>query len=151
MKEPRTSMHVIFFMGMACLGIMVVFLLMSLQGLQESKPGTPLQLANLVTASYTDILRTHVGFVEGEESTVLQVAYETKRYTAYDLEVQEEEMKAVAKFVYQASLKYEDPELYKTEQIGVKRTEIFGSGCQENRFESSYTLEIPRRVPKEDR
>ena len=148
MSEGRKSLHVIVVMGGFAVGAMIIMMMTSMEGLQNSPAGTRAKLASLVAERF-GFDRAGASFAHGELYMTLEVDYETSRFSEYDLDAQNEEMEQVAKFLYRESLKYEDPEFYQTEEIRVKRVEVMRSGCSESRVERDFTLPIPRRVPKE--
>lgn len=145
MAEQRTSLHVVIFLGLAALGIVSVLMMVSLEGLERSSAGTRAKLVNAVLAEY----KWETAFAEFQDGNgfhVLRLSYATRQMKASD--TWEDEMRDVAQFLYAESLNYEDQELIDTRRIDVQRTQVSGTGCFRSTHKASFSLELPKRLPK---
>ncbi len=143
-SDRRTTLHVIVFMGLAALGIVMLMMMTTMEGLQQSQAGTRARIANAVMNEYK-FENTLAEYRLDGSVTALHLNYRTKEYLKPD--AREAQMKDVARFTYQESLKFEDPELYSMLRVDVTRTEISGSGCFERMAEHKSSLDLPKRLP----
>ncbi len=146
MSEQRASLHVIIFLGLAGVAMIMVLMMMGMDTLQQSPAGTRAKIANAVIEQYK-FKNAVAEYKDGPKHKILHVTYITDAYLKAD--DRHKELVDLAKFVYEQSLKHEDPVLYSVEEVQVVRREERGSGCFQSRSESTHSLPLPRRVPKE--
>jgi hypothetical protein len=143
-SEPRTTLHVVVFLGLAGVGIILLLMMTSMESLQQTQAGTRAKIANAVIGEYK-AENVYVEFRENGAQMALHLNYRTREYLKPD--ARDRQMQDMARFIYQETLKYEDDELYKTLRIDVTRTELSGSGCFERKTEHKTSLDLPRRLP----
>jgi hypothetical protein len=143
-SEPRASLHVIVFMGLAAIGIVLLMMMTSMEGLQQSQAGMRAKIANAVIGEYK-FEDAFAEFKREERFMVFHLNYRTREYLKPD--ARDAQMKDVARFVYQESQKFEDPELYDTLRVDITRTEMTGSGCFERKTDYRTSLDLPKRLP----
>jgi hypothetical protein len=128
-------------LGFVAIVVLVVSFLVVFKAFRDSPSGSTAKVAVAIRGEF-HLDSVGARMIPGAHSTALAIYYDTHTDSKFSVDVQNEEMKAVAIF---AAGKLEPLDRRSVDEIRVHRSEVHGSGCWQRTYVSDLTVPNPLR------